>query len=155
MMGAKLCLWLGVLILLTLSVLGIDVQKLDPARDYCSHRGYEYVQADEQNGWCYFDDGSRCDAKEYYDGRCGDEYRHPFQCRTANQIVWDFEECCSGLEPYNGPDNAYRSCFEPSIGRRMISVIFFSRAGSILVWGIIALLFLLGIILILRGRLGS
>ena len=51
----------------------------NPAAVYCLEMGYEYQIADGpsgQRGICIFPDGSRCDAWDFLEGKCGQEYSY-------------------------------------------------------------------------------
>jgi len=56
-----------------------------------------------RSNFCVFDDGNKCDAKEFLEGTCGKEYVREIPCRQEGEFVFkQFEECCSGVA-YIGP----------------------------------------------------
>lgn len=57
----------------------IILKPQDPSVDYCRKLGYEYKtktdSTGEVRGMCVFNNGDVCDAKEFYYGECGVQYR--------------------------------------------------------------------------------
>ena len=68
---------------------------LAPWPSYCDHQSYTY-----EDGFCVFDNGEKCNAKDFYEGACGEEQVKEISCRQEGETVFSqFEQCCSGLEP--------------------------------------------------------
>jgi parallel beta-helix repeat protein len=64
----------------------------NPAAVYCTEMGYEYKILNEtsgQRGVCIFPDGSRCDAWDFLQGKCGQDYSYCEECGCSTQTVSD------------------------------------------------------------------
>ena len=96
----KKLIFLVVFFIFAASVFGATI----PWPAYCEHQGYTYENNREiGKQFCVFDDGNKCDAKEFLEGTCGKEYVREIPCRQEGEFVFkQFEECCSGVA-YIGP----------------------------------------------------
>lgn len=91
------------LILFTFSVSAA----MDPVPAYCEHQGYLFEYGQDENNeyysFCIFDENNKCDANEFYKGKCGLEYTKEIPCRQEGEMLFSqFEECCEGLESSSG-----------------------------------------------------
>ncbi len=95
-------LFAGVIVfLITVLGLGIGLSEaaMNPYPPFCENQGYIVIQ-DNGTGYCDFGDGVKCELREFYDGKCGQEYNTGnFECVKEGKPVFSFDECCEGLEP--------------------------------------------------------
>jgi len=76
---------------------------MDPVPAYCEHQDYTFESGQDKNdgyySFCIFDENNKCDAREFYEGKCGLEYKKDISCRKEGEVLFSqFEECCEGLE---------------------------------------------------------
>lgn len=72
------------------------------------------IKWDNPQHYCVFDDGNKCQLYDFYDGKCGLEYRKEFPCRNQGKVVFSsFEKCCAGLESYLPYGAAGQSTCQP------------------------------------------
>ncbi|MFH1546720.1 MAG: DUF333 domain-containing protein [Patescibacteria group bacterium] len=76
---------------------------MNPIPAYCEHQGYIFEYSQDENNvyysFCIFNENNKCDAREFYEGKCGAKHRGEFVCRKEGEIFFSqFEECCEGLE---------------------------------------------------------
>ena len=95
---------LGVILLVifVFTFLGMNAAEaaMPPAPFFCERQGYSLM---EENGkqYCDFGDGNKCEMWEFYRGECGQEYiKGDFPCVEEGQPVFNFDQCCEGLEPH-------------------------------------------------------
>lgn len=70
----------------------------NPAAVYCAELGYEYKMVETplgQKGVCVFPDGSECDAWDFLQGKCGQEYSYCAECGYGTITVND------GKDPFS------------------------------------------------------
>lgn len=67
---------------------------------YCQHMGHTIEINSENKPECVFDDLSRCDATNFYNGVCGEEKLKDITPRKEGETVYiEFEKCEEGLVP--------------------------------------------------------
>ena len=73
-----------------------------PTTEYCLRQGYQIYSTDEpRRGWCVFDDGTRCNIFDFYNGTCGQEHVGKHQCKKEGErldLSRQYVGCCKGLE---------------------------------------------------------
>ena len=86
------------------------------SKAYCEVQGYTYKSTDKSNGECIFDDGKKCDAKNFAgeymipnESLCGEEKQKPLQCVKNGDYVRVFETCCTGKK-YSSPYGGNNKC---------------------------------------------
>lgn len=55
----------------------------------------------ESEYYCMFDDGNKCLIEEFYEGKCGSEYRKPIPCGQEGERIYSLQKCCDGLESFH------------------------------------------------------
>lgn len=80
---------------------------MEPSRPFCEHQGYTFEKLGEgtelKDFYCVFDDENKCVAWDFYEGKCGVEYKKEIPCRKEGELLFSqFEECCEGLESSYG-----------------------------------------------------
>lgn len=93
------------------SVLGMQY----PWIGNCQLQGYTYEQ-NSLESYCVFNENSKCNAEEFYNGTCGQEYIKEITCGKLNERVHpQLQACCNGLEKFHYPGQKGGSdlCREP------------------------------------------
>ncbi len=92
---------------------------------FCERQGYKLGFDDNLNEVCIFDDGKSCLTYEFRSGKCGSEYRKELPCVKEGEMVFNFDKCCKGLEPYFGPqDYGHDTCQKVSIQERIDELLY-------------------------------
>ncbi|HMO78896.1 MAG TPA: hypothetical protein PJ997_02725 [Candidatus Paceibacterota bacterium] len=65
--------------------------------------------------FCDFDDGGYCEIRDFYEGKCGLEYRRDFYCVEQGKPVFIFDTCCEGLVPHARRNLIGQGTCEPKI----------------------------------------
>ena len=110
-----------IVVMLMLALVPNVFAGLLPRESYCYRQGYQFDYTIEPYGeWCIFNDGTRCDALDFYEGRCGEKYIRELPCKKqGEQIKTAFEECCKGLEPLSSLGGPYECVPEMNIFKKI------------------------------------
>lgn len=92
-----------ILFLVLVFVLPFAFAAMSPYEPFCEHQGYK-IEIEEHKQYCVFNDAERCELNEFYKGECGAKYVKGFPCVEEGNLVFHFEECCEGSEPYLKPN---------------------------------------------------
>lgn len=93
---------------------------------YCKHMGYGIRINAENRPDCYFDEHLKCDATEFYLGKCGSDKVKTIEPRKEGEVIYlEFERCENGLVP-SEPKYLLEEikCVKPSMWLRLLTQLF-------------------------------
>lgn len=64
-----------------------------PPYTYCVSQGYDTETVGKEH-FCVFPNGSKCEMRAFYDGKCGQEFVKEVECSTGKKLPG--MECCPG-----------------------------------------------------------
>jgi len=125
---------------------------MSPAEPFCEHQGYDVVVAGhpKELTLCQFDDGKSCEVWNFYNGKCGLEYRRDFSCVEQGKPVFSFDTCCDGLVPHARRNLLGQGTCQPKIKALKENIIDYTIYNPI-AW-VIGLILLAGIIIVIKRR---